>query len=269
MMEESLLIAPVIAPAGPAFGPTKWRGWPVVGITVISVAALYLAQIILGVIVAVFTLLPYERVHPGFIPDSAFLTKLVFNAPALFAMVIPSEALMAFLAIVLVTGIFGATRANLGFGRKPRLLDILIGILAGSALILVSSGISFVQDKWFGPHPQLAVQIIKSHTGLASFAFDFVTVALSAGICEEIMFRGVVFTALVQRMPLVWAAVLSGLLFAAAHIDRWSFVELWAVGVGLALLYYRTRSLWPNMIAHTTFNAFTLVLIYFLPQYAK
>jgi membrane protease YdiL (CAAX protease family) len=268
-MEESPQAAPVIAPDGPAFGPARWRGWPVVGITVISVAVLYLVQVVLGFIVAIFTLIPYERVHPGHIPDPAFLAKLVFNAPALFAMVIPSEALMAFLAIVLVTGMFGATRANLGLGRKPRFTDVLIGLGAGLALVSVSAIVSSVQEKWLGPHPQLAVQIIKSHTGLASFAFDFVTVALAAGVCEEIMFRGVVFTALVQRVPLVWAAVLSGLLFAAAHVDPWSFASLWAVGIGLGFLFYSTRSLWPNMVAHTTFNAFSLVLIYFFPQLAK
>jgi membrane protease YdiL (CAAX protease family) len=268
-MEESPQTEPAIVPDGPAFGPMRWRGWPVVGITVVSVAVLYLVQIILGVIVAVITILPFERVHPGYIPDTAFLTKLVFNAPALFAMVIPSEALMAFVAIVLVTGMFGATRANLGLGRKPQFTDFLIGLLAGLALVGVSSRIAAVQEKWLGPHPQLAIQIIKSHTGLGSFALDFVTVALAAGVCEEIMFRGVVFTALIQRMPLVWASVLSGLLFAAAHVDPWSFVELWAVGIGLGLLFYTTRSLWPNMVAHTTFNAFSLVLIYFFPQLAK
>ena len=268
-MEDSPQTAQVIASDGPAFGPTRWRGWPIAGITVLSVAVLYLVQAILGIIVAVFTLLPYERVHPGFIPNPAFLTKLVFNAPALFAMVIPSEALMAFVAIVLVTGMFSATRANLGLGRPPRATDFLIGLGAGLALVAVSALFSSLQERWLGPHPQLAIQIIKSHTGLASFAFDFVTVALAAGVCEEIMFRGVVFTALVQRMPLVWAAVLSGLLFAAAHLDPWSFVELWAVGIGLGLLYYGTRSLWPNMVAHTAFNAFSLVLIYFFPQLAK
>jgi membrane protease YdiL (CAAX protease family) len=70
-------------------------------------------------------------------------------------------------------------------------------------------------------------------------------------------------------MSVLWAAALSGLMFAAAHLDKWNLVALWTVGIGLGLLFYRTRSLWPNMIAHTTFNAFTLVLIYVFPQFAK
>jgi membrane protease YdiL (CAAX protease family) len=267
-MEETPQIAPVIAPDGPAFGPARWRGWAVVGITVIGIAALYLVQLILGLVVVIFAILPYERLHPGVVPNPEFLGQ-IFNAPTLFITVIPSEALMAFLAVVLVAGVIGATRANLGLGRKPRLTDVLIGLGAGLALVAVSLVLASVQEKLLGPHPQLAVQILKSHSGLASFAIDFVTVALTAGVCEEIMFRGVVFTALVQRMPLVWAAVLSGLLFAAAHGDPWSLVELWAVGIGLGLLFYKTRSLWPNMVAHTTFNAFSLVLIYFYPQLAK
>jgi membrane protease YdiL (CAAX protease family) len=184
-------------------------------------------------------------------------------------MVIPGEALMAFLAVVLVAGAVGATRANLGIGRPPRVSDILIGLVAGLALVGLSGVVANLQEKWFGPHPQASVQIIMSHHGLVSFALDFVTVALAAGVCEEIMFRGVVFAALVQRMPLWWAAALSGVLFAAAHADYWSFSELWVVGIGLGLLYYRTRTLWPNMVAHTTFNAFTLVIVYFFPQWAK
>jgi membrane protease YdiL (CAAX protease family) len=268
-MEESQQTAPVIAPDGPAFGPTRWRGWPIAGITLFGVAVLYLAQLIVGVIVLVFTYLPYARLHPNVVPDIAAITKMVFTAPALFAMVIPGEALMAFLAVVLVAGAVGATRANLGIGRPPRVPDILIGLVAGLALVGLSGVVANLQEKWFGPHPQASVQIIMSHHGLVSFALDFVTVALAAGVCEEIMFRGVVFAALVQRMPLWWAAALSGVLFAAAHADYWSFSELWVVGIGLGLLYYRTRTLWPNMVAHTTFNAFTLVIVYFFPQWAK
>ncbi|HEY5094637.1 MAG TPA: type II CAAX endopeptidase family protein [Candidatus Eremiobacteraceae bacterium] len=268
-MEETQQVAPVIAPDVPAFGPKRWRGWPIFGITVFGVAVLYLAQIIVSAILFIFTYFPYARAHPGTPTDVNTISKLVFTAPALFATVVPGEALMAFLAIVLVAGAVGATRANLGFARPPKAVDLLIGILAGLALVLVSFIVGELQEKVFGPHPQASVEIIKSHHGLASFAFDFVGVALAAGVCEEIMFRGVVFAALVQRMPLWWAAALSGLIFAAAHADYWSIAALWAVGMGLCFLYYRSRTLWANMIAHTTFNAVTLVFVYFLPQLAK
>ena len=268
-MEESSQVAPVTAPDGPAFDSARWRGWPIAGITIIGVAVLYLAQVVVLFIIFLFTVVPYMRLHPGHVPDLATVTNMVTTAPDLFAMVIPGEGLMAFLAVVLVIGAVGATRADLGLGRPPRPIDFLEGIGAGIALVGVSSVVAWLQERAFGPHPQPTIAIIKNHHGLGSFGIDFITVALAAGVCEEIMFRGVVFTAFVQRMPVVWAAVLSGLLFAAAHVEPWSFVELWTVGIGLGFLFYSTRSLWPNMVAHTTFNAFSLVLIYFFPQLAK
>ncbi|HKW44204.1 MAG TPA: type II CAAX endopeptidase family protein [Candidatus Eremiobacteraceae bacterium] len=268
-MEDTRRIAPDLAPDGPAFGPARWRGWAIAGITILAVATLYLVQVIVGVVVGIFAFLPYERLHPGQIPDLPTITKLVFTAPALFAMVIPSEALMAFLAIVLVASVVRATRANLGLGRSLKVSDFVVGLVAGLGLVFVSDIVAYVQERLVGKHPQASVQIIMSHHGLGSFALDFVTVALAAGVCEEILFRGVVFAALVQRMEFWQAAVLSGLIFATAHLDKWSFFALWAVGTGLAFLYYKTRSLWPNIVAHTAFNAFTLVVVYFFPQLAK
>jgi membrane protease YdiL (CAAX protease family) len=269
MIDEHAAVMPAAVLEGPAFGPVRWRGWRIAGIAMLGLAALYLVQLIIGIVLAIVTYLPYAASHPGAVPDAATLTRIIFNAPALFAMVVPGEALMAFLAIVLVIGTVGATRANLGLGRRPRFLDVVIGFLGGLSLVGVSSIVAQIQEHFFGPHPQPSVQIIMSHHGIGSFALDFVTVALAAGVCEEIMFRGVVFAALVQRLPLWTAAALSGLIFATAHFDRWSLLALWMVGIGLGLLYYHTRSLWPNMVAHTVFNAFTLVIVYWFPQYAK
>ena len=71
MMEESLQPAPVIAPDAPAFGPGRWRGWPIAGITIIGIAVLYLAQVIFGGVILVVTLIPYMRAHAGIVPDLA------------------------------------------------------------------------------------------------------------------------------------------------------------------------------------------------------
>jgi membrane protease YdiL (CAAX protease family) len=249
--------------------PARWNGWRVAAVILFGIAALYLVQIIIGLIIAIIVLYPQIQAHPHSIPDAHQLLVMMLNSPSLFLLSVSSESLMAFIAVGLAMSSLGASRAQLGMGRTFRATDVLIGILGGCALIGIGDLVGSIQERFFGPHPQATVQIIMSHHGPGSFALDFVSVALVAGICEELMFRGVMFTALAQRMPVWIAAVLSGLAFGIAHADIWSLAALTAVGIGLAVLFSRTRSIWPNMVAHTTFNAFSLVLIYFFPQFAK
>jgi membrane protease YdiL (CAAX protease family) len=249
--------------------PARWNGWRVTAVVLFGVAALYLVQIIIGLIIAIIVLYPQIQAHPHSIPNAQQLLVMMLNSPSLFLLSVSSESLMAVIAVGLAMNSLGATRAQLGLGRAFQATDIAVGILAGCALILVGDFVGTVQEHFFGKHPQATVQIIMSHHGLGSFTLDFVSVALVAGICEELMFRGVMFTALAQRMPIWGAAVLSGIAFGLAHADPWSLAPLSVVGVGLAFLFARTRSIWPNMVAHTTFNAFSLVLIYYFPQFAK
>jgi uncharacterized protein len=255
-------------PPDPA-APARWNGWRATAVVLFGVAALYLVQLIIGLIIAIIVLYPQIQAHPHNIPNAQQLLVMMLNSPSLFILSVSSESLMAIIAVGLAMSSLGASREQLGLGRPFRIEDVGVGVLAGAALIIIGDVVGSIQQHFFGPHPQPTVQIIMSHHGLLSFALDFVSVALVAGICEELMFRGVMFTALAQRMPVWIAAVLSGLAFGIAHADIWSLAALTVVGVGLALLYSRTRSIWPNMVAHTTFNAFSLVLIYYFPQLAK
>jgi membrane protease YdiL (CAAX protease family) len=259
-----------IAPASlVSAAPARWNGWRVTAVIVIGVAALYLVQIIVGAIIAIIVIVPQVQSHPGHLPNAQQLLIAMLNSPSLFFLSVSSEALMAFIAVGLARSSLGASPQQLGMGRPFRASDLVVGVLAGAALIAIGDAVGSIQQHFFGVHQQQTVQIIMSHHGVASFALDFVSVALVAGICEELMFRGVMFTALAQRMPIWIAAVLSGIAFGVAHADPWSLAALTCVGIGLALLYSRTRSIWPNMVAHTTFNAFSLVLIYYFPQLAK
>ena len=95
---------------------------------------------------------------------------------------------------------------------------------------------------------------------LATYATLLVSV-LVAPICEEIFFRGFVFMGLLRAMP-VWAAVLvSALLFAVAHVDVGSFAVLFFIGIALAFVRWRTRSLWPSVLLHLLNNATGTALI--------
>lgn len=82
-----------------------------------------------------------------------------------------------------------------------------------------------------------------------------------APFCEEIFFRGLLFQGMRLRLS-VWAAiVLSALLFGIAHGDPGSLPLLVVIGLMLAALRWRTRSLWPGMLLHMLNNALAALVV--------
>ena len=82
-----------------------------------------------------------------------------------------------------------------------------------------------------------------------------------APFCEEVFFRGFLFPGLCRGMPVGWAIFLSSLLFALAHADPGSFAVLFIIGIALAILRWRTRSIWPAILLHMLNNGVAAVLI--------
>lgn len=82
-----------------------------------------------------------------------------------------------------------------------------------------------------------------------------------APICEEVFFRGFVFPGLLREMPLVWAIIFSALIFAVAHGDPGSFAVLFFIGLALAFIRWRARSLWPGILLHLLNNGISALLI--------
>ncbi len=80
-------------------------------------------------------------------------------------------------------------------------------------------------------------------------------------VCEETFFRGYLFPGLARAMP-IWAAIFaSALIFGAAHADAASFAPLAVIGIALALLRWRTGSLWPGILFHAAINASVLIYV--------
>lgn len=76
-----------------------------------------------------------------------------------------------------------------------------------------------------------------------------------AGVSEEILFRGVLQTAAMERMPVVLAIMLPSLLFGALHARTALYAAI-AAGVGayLGLLFWMTGSLVAPIIAHSLYD---------------
>jgi membrane protease YdiL (CAAX protease family) len=87
-----------------------------------------------------------------------------------------------------------------------------------------------------------------SVTGFVLHAFLFVVLL---PVCEELLFRGILFRALRARIGGAWAALLSSALFALFHLNPLGAMLFAFANV---LLYTRTRSLWVCMAAHALNN---------------
>lgn len=90
-------------------------------------------------------------------------------------------------------------------------------------------------------------------------------VVLGAPFVEELLFRGALLSALVQRSGTVWAVAISSLLFGLIHLPGLSFQwyavpGLILIGMGLAVLRLWSGSLWPAVLAHATNNGFAIVI---------
>jgi uncharacterized protein len=98
---------------------------------------------------------------------------------------------------------------------------------------------------------------------LPAFILFCVLAGPLAALCEEILFRGLLFQWLRQRWPFGPAALISGVIFALIH--PYLYVEspalfiaflfdLVAISVILAFLFEISKSLWPSIVAHASNN---------------
>ena len=103
-------------------------------------------------------------------------------------------------------------------------------------------------------------------TPFEKFSFSALAVVF-APLVEELAFRVFVFNAFWRRMPLLLAAVASGVLFGAIHATSPSELltiglPLMGGGVVLALVYARTRCYWSSVLTHAMFNGITVVAFF-------
>lgn len=145
---------------------------------------------------------------------------------------------------------------RLGLGRSL-LLGLAMSIPAWLvAQLLATLAAVVLQALGFSPDLGVADTVIaRGDPTVILLAF-----LLVAPVAEEIFFRGVVFNAW-EREHGPWVAVVgSAALFAVIHTSLFALVPIFALGVALALVYRRTRSLVATMAMHAGFNAISVTI---------
>jgi membrane protease YdiL (CAAX protease family) len=113
------------------------------------------------------------------------------------------------------------------------------------------------------PAQQIPDDIFDEDVVLISFAVLGVTLVPFA---EELFFRGFFFAGLRKRLPFLVAAGTSGVFFSLAHADPGLIIPFTGVGVLLAYIYERTRSLYAPIGVHVLFNLVSFLILILLPE---
>ena len=108
-----------------------------------------------------------------------------------------------------------------------------------------------------GSNPLLEL-VLGSRDPLALGLLAFTAVVL-APLFEETIFRGALLPVLATRLGPLPGVLLSGLLFAMAHISVGELAPLTVLGVGLGLVRLRSGRLWPSVLMHGLWNAVTFL----------
>jgi uncharacterized protein len=110
-----------------------------------------------------------------------------------------------------------------------------------------------------------------SHFAIPKDPATWMNAILSAPIAEEVLFRGLVFRVLLERLAVWSALVVSALLFALIHLPYWwlsgaaspaglalRLGSIFAYGIFFALLYHWSGSLYAPIICHVLNNLITV-----------
>jgi membrane protease YdiL (CAAX protease family) len=255
-------------PGGP--GRFRWGGYPDIALTKASLRpggafAYAVYAIVLNVLVtlAVSTPMVVTVLH-DFVDAGVRLTGIDLRTVALAV-----TALVLILAYALTL----APALVIALVRRVRFAEF-VGMRSVRPLQVVASAAGLIT---FGVAVTVAYSLVMQGFGIATVgnaeqiarAFGtspfglfvaFLAVSVVAPFVEEIVFRGVIFAGLRDRWGQVPAILVSGVLFGIVHLDPRLMIPTAVLGMALAWVYTSTRSLWATMIAHSAYNAFTLVL---------
>lgn len=186
---------------------------------------------------------------PAFLAPPVFVSGVVTHLLALSAVgfYLRSADRRAFVGL--------SNWGNLGLLRTLALVSILIGI---------GLGMSFLYTKYVIPDIESQREMRRLIAALPDTiqhqATLFLLIVIVAPMSEEILFRGLLQTALTKYLP-IWASILSAsAIFALVHIQPFALPQLMMMGALFGILYHITASLRVTILAHMVNNAAALLL---------
>ncbi len=168
------------------------------------------------------------------------------------------------LAVYLVVVLWrGVSWRDLGFVPLPEKWGARAVAIALLSFPLVGF-IIWVQQQITGrefENPQMEL-IAPAEFSLSAYLTTLIVVAVIAPLAEEVLFRGVLYRWLRERIGIGFALVLSSLAFSVVHGVVALIPAIAVLGLILGWVYERTQSIWTPILVHAIYNAIVTTILY-------
>ena len=253
--QPSISIAAVPTPNNPSWGS-------------LAAVGVWIASVLFILIVPTLFLLPYlATIKPPLIESAEIVEFAKTDPTAIFLQilaVIPAHILTVLLAWLVVTRFkkYSFTK-TLGWNSGG------IGMWFAYPIILVIFfAIALVVGNFFPEQENDLIRILHSSRS-AVYLVAFVA-TFTAPFVEEVVYRGVLYSAFQRTMGVPAAFLLVTLLFAVVHVPQYypSYSTIFLLGMLsliLTSIRVRTNNLLPCIVLHTLFNGIQSILLILEP----
>ena len=146
-------------------------------------------------------------------------------------------------------------------GTKPVHFILVMGMMITaipivtvmSALVLLLTKLAFNKTL-----PLNQIQI----PDVATLMIALAVIGVSAAVCEEVLFRGLI-TKGYEKLGTARCIALTSILFGMLHRDFQKALATTVLGVVIAIIVHRTKSIYAGMLAHFVNNASIVLIVFY------
>lgn len=146
--------------------------------------------------------------------------------------------------------------------KKP--LNILFVLLLGAA---ASHGMSILFSLIPFGSAKESYEVVQTEIFSGGVFFTILRAVILAPLCEELLFRGLVFRRLKNYTNFWVGALVSAALFGLYHMNLIQGIYAFLLGILLAGVYQKYRNLWAPVLLHFAGNLQSVILVYTKMEY--
>ena len=146
--------------------------------------------------------------------------------------------------------------------RKTKFMNFVAALFMGCGAMLIGIILTSFVSMLFPTEAEMVSSGLMNELMSDNELLTFAVVALTPAVCEEMLFRGFLFSAFRGRDKIVVSVLLTAVIFGVYHMSIVRFFTTALLGAALAVIVYYSDSIFPAMMMHAINNGIAVLQMY-------